>query len=196
MSANGGASAVEDVDYVEQRGPGIPDLPQLDPRELAPPVGGEVLEPQFPGWSQDAIEAFLKGIGHGVHMMIGQGEQDWLMTKQDLERMGPPLTRIANRWEPALRLSPYADPLLVAHGAALWAWRSVLERQRAIRDSRADELNRGPGWEQPGEEDLELEDEELGEDDYETEPAAPAPRAAGGTLFPDAPIHQRRRRHQ
>jgi hypothetical protein len=135
------SDAVEEIDYLEQaRGPGIPELAAGDRDTPAPP---EELEPSlYPGWDLETIETFLSGTGAGIHMLIGQTEQDWLLTEKDLERIAPPLTRIANRWEPALRLSPVADPLLVAHGMALYGWRSALEMKRAKRD--AEEEPEGP----------------------------------------------------
>jgi hypothetical protein len=127
-------AAVEEIDYLEDvRGPGIADLPEHVDRPPETDVGGEQV-PQYPGWDLETVATFLQGTGSGIHMLIGQTERDWLMTKKDLERIAPPLTRIANRWEPALRLSPVADPLLVAHGFALYGWRSALERKRALRD--------------------------------------------------------------
>lgn len=123
----------EEIEYVEESGPGITELPELPagpPQEQLPGGGTQ----EYPGWQQETIEQFLLGTGEGVHFLIGQGERDWQLSKKDLERIAPPLTRICNRWEPALRVSPAADPLLVAHGLALYAWRSVLEAQRAKRD--------------------------------------------------------------
>jgi hypothetical protein len=138
-----------EVDYLEESGPGITELPAAGAVPQPSPLGGEP-PPQYPGWEQETIETFLQGFGSGVHMLIGQSEKDWMMTKKDLERIAPPLTRIANRWEPALRLSPVADPLLVAHGFALYGWRSALERQRALRDQE-ELVEPGPGYEPAGE---------------------------------------------
>jgi hypothetical protein len=130
---------VEELEYVEERGPGVADIPEQAPGgpELA---GQAAVVPVYPGWDREAIDQFLKGTGAGIHYMIGAAEADWKMTEEDLERMGAPLWRIANRWEPALRLSPVADPLLFAHGAFLYAWRSMLERKRALYDAQDAEL--------------------------------------------------------
>lgn len=138
-----------EIDYVEDAGgPGILDLGEAPP----PPRGGELAEttqPQiYPGWDQDAIEQFLRGTGAGIHMLAGRAEKDWLMTEKDLERIAPPLTRICNRYEVTLRLSPIADPLLVAHGFALYGWRSALEAKRAQFDAEEEEdLAPGAGYE-------------------------------------------------
>lgn len=127
---------VAEVDYVEEAGPGILELPEGAPAEQQPVDGPEVLEPAL-RWEQDAVEDFLKGGGAILHLMIGAGEEDWKMTLEDLERIAPPLTRIANRWEPLAQLAPYADPLLVAKGFAIYGWRSALETARAKRDAQA-----------------------------------------------------------
>jgi hypothetical protein len=172
----------EAIDYLERTGgPGITELPdRIDPLDLpgaedAGAAGGEGEPSLFPGWEQGTVEQFLRGGGAGIHMLIGAGEKDWLLTKQDLDRIAPPLTRIANRWEPALRLSPFADPILLSYGVVLYAWRSALERQRALRD-RAE---------------LEPEDE-LEEDEREEEDELDVGEggSSNGTyrpLFPDSP---------
>ena len=133
---------LEELDYVEvQGGPGVLELPEhvAEPQEPAQ-------EPTvLPGWEQEQIEAFLRGTGAGVHMLAGKAESDWLMTAEDLARIAPPLTRICNRYEPTLRLSPIADPLLVAHGMALYGWRSALEAKRAQRDAE-EERREQPGY--------------------------------------------------
>jgi hypothetical protein len=131
-----------EFDYLEGgAGPGVVEIP-ADGVSTAP-AGEELDAPEvLPGWQPEAISTFVSGFGAGVHLLIGQTEQDWLMTRKDLERIVPPLTRIANRWEPALKLSPIADPLLVAHGFALYGWRSALEAKRAARDAELAERER------------------------------------------------------
>jgi len=132
-------SAVLELEYTEGGGPGIVELPADVQFGGEPaPDDQQALPGEYPGWEQETVEQFLMGLGAGVHMMIGAAEKDWLMTQRDLERIAPPMTRIANRWEPALRLSPFADPLLVAHGFALYGWRSALERSRALLDQAAE----------------------------------------------------------
>jgi len=146
---------VAELDYTEGTGPGIPDLSQPPPRASGAPPPREPPAPSeqerqqelaaLPGWEQGTVEQFLKGTGAGVHMLVGVADSDWLLTEKDLERIAPPLTRILNRYEPAVRVSPYADPLLVAHGFGLYGWRSALERQRALRDARR-EAEAGDGY--------------------------------------------------
>lgn len=132
-----------ELDYVEERGPGVLELPAALAQEQLEPEGQPT--ETLPGWEQETVEQFLRGTGAGLHMLAGVAEKDWLMTKADLDRIAPPLTRIANRYEPALRLSPLADPLLVAHGFALYGWRSALERKRALRDTEEEPV--GDGYE-------------------------------------------------
>jgi hypothetical protein len=136
---------VEDHDYVEESGPGIAELGAAERPTLQPPP--ELLEP-IPKWEQATIEQLLKGTGHGIHYLAGVADDDWKMTEEDLERIAPPLTRIANRYNAIQRYAPIADPLLVGHGFVLYAWRSELERQRALRDRRdAPPTGGGDGYE-------------------------------------------------
>lgn len=126
-----------EIDYLENgSGPGITELPSSIERPPAEGERGVVLDAP-PGWEREHIEAMLKGIGAGVHLLLGQNEREWLMTKEDLERMAPPATRIANRWEPSRRASEYADPLLFSYGAVLYAWRNALTMKRRQKDQRA-----------------------------------------------------------
>jgi hypothetical protein len=129
------AAEDEEIDYTEGGGPGIPELPQMpDPREAQ--LEQEPFNPSlYPGWSEEHFHTILTGFGSGMHILLGQTNEDWLMTAEDLERIAPPMTRMANRWEPALKASTYADPFLVAYGLTLYVWRSMLERARAIRDA-------------------------------------------------------------
>ncbi len=120
-----------EFDYIEESGPGIPELPAEVPFESAD-VEPEVLE--VPQWERETVEQILTGLGAGAHLLAGKAEHDWEMTEADLGRIAPPLTRIMNRYEPTARLAAHADPLMVAHGFALYGWRSALERQRALRD--------------------------------------------------------------
>jgi hypothetical protein len=166
------------IDYVEGGAPGIPDLPRMpDLREAQ--LEQEQFQPSmYPGWSEDHFHTILRGFGSGMHLLLGQTDQDWLMTQEDLDRIAPPMTRIANRWEPALKASTYADPFLVAYGLTLYTWRSMLERARALRDAeplpdpQAPRARYERSQEQP---------QDTGESGEE-----PDPFLAPGALFPQA----------
>ena len=128
------------IDYLESDGPGpgITDLPSaIEQPPAGERVGAMAVDVELPGFQLEHVESFLKGTGAGIHLLLGQNEREWLMTKADLERMAPPLERIANRWEPALRLSPYADPLLFTYGSVLYVWRNALAVQRRKKDQAA-----------------------------------------------------------
>jgi hypothetical protein len=156
-----------EFDYVEQAGPGIPDLgplPEGDELEGQP----QPLDPNL-GWEQETVEQFLRGTGAGLHLLIGKGEKAFLMTMEDLGRIGPPLTRILNRYEPTLRASVYADPLLVAHGLGLYGWRSAIQRQNAINATKQDPRDgyqHGP-VSRPSDVSLAAEEEEEAERDWD-----------------------------
>lgn len=163
-----------EFDYVEEAGPGVVDLSRVPPEEQTLAEGALVEPPQL--WEQETIEKFLQGTGVGLHMLAGVSERDWLMTKTDLERIAPPLTRIVNRYEPLARLSPYGDPLLVAHGFALYGWRSALERKRAMRDAQ-EQAAAGDGYER-------VEDYEEPAEDVDVDDEGP------GLAFPESPRAQ------
>lgn len=143
------APAHDEISYLadDDEPAGIVDLGEARARANGGPP--PIAEPEiplevYPGWELEQVQELLKGAGAGIHLLIGAGENDWKMTEADLERIGKPLTRIVNRWEPALKLSPVADPLLVAKGFAIYGWRSALEQKRAQRDQA--EQGAGPGY--------------------------------------------------
>lgn len=148
-----------EIDYVEETGPGIPELPEPTVEQ---PLEGEPPEPPQL-WEQDTIEDLLEGLGSGLHLMLGKGPDDWEMTEVDLARIAPPLTRIANRYEPVARLAPMADPILVARGFALYGWREAIRSRNFARQAAAPA---GPRYEpvidgaEPPEEEPPIEDDE------------------------------------
>lgn len=176
---------VQELDYVEGAGPGIPELtgPGAAPGGAPPAPGPEHPDLERPKWDQETIEQFLRGTGAGIHMLAGVSERDWLMTEKDLERIGPPLTRICNRYEPVLRLAPVADPLLVAHGFGLYGWRSALERQRAMRDMREEAAGDGAGYETGPEVDVEPDSSSNGTGELTSEDVLPADYRSGPRYF-------------
>ncbi len=161
---------IQEVDYVAEAGPGIPELPPGEP--VVEQLATEDQTPAYPGWEEETVEQFLKGTGAGLHLLLGAGETDWYMTRTDLDRIAPPLTRILNRYEPSLRASEYADPLLVAHGFGLYGWRSVLAQRQAVRRREQAEREQD-GYVEPGQEPEEAQEEvtdaievQPGPDDY------------------------------
>ena len=184
----------EPLSYVESRGPGVTELPTVEPGDR-PPIAGEVLEAEHPGWDREQIDLVLKGIGEGLHQLWGNGEDDFQMTKVDLERMGAPLHRMANRYEPLVRLSDYADPVMFTYGATMYAWRNALKRHRAILDERAGRTPRGAGYERgPAEPDVDAGELDDVDEQLDEQPERPSTNGQlrSRTVFPDAPIHQRR----
>jgi hypothetical protein len=178
MSEDAAGETVE-FDYVEGQGPGVAELPPTPPADPDPAVAAGA-PPVV--WDQQTVEQFLRGTGEGIHMLAGVAERDWQMTEKDLERIAPPLTRIANRYEAVLQLAPVADPLLVAHGMTLYAWRSTLERKRAVRDAQ-EELRRRDGY------DVVDHDADIGQEEQPVdveEGLAEAPEDAA-SYFPDSP---------
>jgi hypothetical protein len=88
----------------------------------------------IPDVSDEQVRAFLFTAGDGLHAAFGVGDHDWLMTMRDLDRIGPPLTRIVNRYEATKIVAGFSDEAAVVMGFGLWGWRSVLERVAIIRE--------------------------------------------------------------
>ncbi len=188
MSDGDGVQEGQPLEYVEGDGPGVRELPQLTVEDLAQAqqqAAGQPAAPEYPGWELEHIETFLLGAGSGIHLLIGVGERDWEMTKADLERIAPPMQRIANRWQPALRASAYADPFMVAYGVTLWAWRSALERARALKDLEAAQQEQGGArYERTS---STPEEPEEPDDQTDQQMGVPgAPFQTPGALFPQA----------
>lgn len=116
--------------YTESPGPGF-DAKQAPPEAPAPE---QELPPAFElGWEQDKVESWLTNAGDLAHATMGVADADWAMTKADLERIAPPLTRILNRYEPMRAVAAYSDPASVAVGFGMYGWRSALERAQIQR---------------------------------------------------------------
>lgn len=100
------------------------DVPPIPPADRAV----ELLEE----WEEEAICGLLGIKGRLLHAAIGVAEEDWFYTELDLMAIGPPLTRICNRYEPVRRYAKYGDPVTVVTAIAAYATRSLLERREVL----------------------------------------------------------------
>lgn len=116
--------------YVDDAGPGF-DESTPPPEEPTPEHGA--LGPLADEWQEQQVGDWLRNAGALAHAAIGVADNDWTMTESDLERIGAPLTRILNRYQPARAVAGYSDPLAVAAGFGLYGWRSALERTQALK---------------------------------------------------------------
>lgn len=118
--------------------------PGFDPATAAAPLAPAPAGDWTLGVSEEQVRDVLGMGGDAVHMAVGVGEVDWAMTKTDLDRIAPPLTRILNRYPAVAEVVQHSDELAVAGGVGLWAWRSILER-RAVLDAHAGAHEREAG---------------------------------------------------
>lgn len=148
MASSAADFSVVHIDYVDGGGPGIPKIEDadvvVDERQQQQQLESQQQLINAPGWEEEHIETFLRGAGAGLHLLVGAGETDFYMTRTDLDRIAPPLTRILNRYEPTLRASEYADPILVTHGVVIYTWRSMLQRAQARREAEEAGIHFGP----------------------------------------------------
>lgn len=102
------------------------------------PLDGELLPAGAPEvrWEGDAIRQHLQWFGAGLHELVGRGDRDWLMTKADLDRIGPPLERILNRYDTTRAVAAASDPIALAGGTMIYAVRSVLQSAAAQAEAR------------------------------------------------------------
>jgi hypothetical protein len=89
-------------------------------------------------WEEDPVAGLLGMKGRLLHAAAGAAEADWIYTELDLAAIAPPLTRIANRYEPIRRYATHADPVAVAAGIFAYATRSMLERRVAAAAAAGD----------------------------------------------------------
>ncbi len=140
-AASGAGSSTSDSPYAAGPGPGFdagapPPTPPEPAEEPGADAGAFAL-----GWEEKQVQDWLLNAGDLAHAAFGVSERDWQMSQADLERIGPPLTRILNRFEPSRAVAAYSDPAAVAMGFGMYGWRSALERTQTLRArQRADEL--------------------------------------------------------
>jgi hypothetical protein len=108
--------------------------PEFNSEEATPPPQAvrEEIPQLLPEWEEDTVRALLTLKGRAIHAGIGVAEQDWRYTELDLAAIAPPLTRIANRYEPVARLAKHADPLILLFAFGGYGVRSLEERAAII----------------------------------------------------------------
>lgn len=120
---------VVDIDYIEPEG-----------APAALPAGEVQLDEQLAlepiKWEEQAVREHLKMLGELAHEAWGKSETDWAMAEKDLDRIGVPLTRILNNWEPTQRAAIISDPILLGYGTTMYATRSLLQRRAALLAER------------------------------------------------------------
>ena len=87
-------------------------------------------------WEEAGIRSKLRVVGMGLHELIGRSEKDWLMTRQDLDNIAPPLTRILNRHEPLRAVAAASDPIDLLIGTGFYTGRSIMQAAAAAADAR------------------------------------------------------------
>jgi len=160
------AGEPEPLSYVEDHGAGIPEIGDKPPAGVEPTGPGAELEVRAAdpeAWLEESVREHLTLMGSGLHMLFGgETETAFEMSKKDLQRIAPPLTRILNRHESLAAWGVISDPLLLAEGSVLYAGRSVLQ-VRAAKQKR---------------EEAELEEM------YGPQHVEPPPAAANGNVTP------------
>lgn len=90
--------------------------------------------------TEETVRSLLVAQGSLVHglVAIDKDSDEWVWLRAELEAIVPPLTRIANRYDPVRQLAAVGDPLAV--GVALFghARRSLEERAADIARARAE----------------------------------------------------------
>lgn len=143
--ASGGASSTSSSPYIAGSGPGFD--PNRPPENAQQPAGdaGELGDIALEQWEEEQIREWLRAAGELAHGAFGVGAHDWSMTKRDLERISPPLTRILNRYEPSRAVAAFSDPAAAAYGFGMYGWRSTVERMAILREAREAEAHGGAG---------------------------------------------------
>lgn len=135
LASFGVLSMPEPADYLEELGE-PPSEPPSEPAIEAPAV--ETQETPEVVWEEETVRGALMAVGAAAHKAWGIAERDWALTQKDLNRIAPPLTRVANRIRPVAALAPAADPLLIAAGFAVYGLRSAVERSEELRRRERD----------------------------------------------------------
>ena len=128
--ASATASRSESPGFIGDAGPEFdPERAAAEPSPApAPAEPAPLIE-----WEEDTVKALLTLKGRALHAGIGVADEDWRYTELDLAAIAPPLTRIANRYEPVQRLAKHADPLILLFALGGYGVRSLEERAAVLR---------------------------------------------------------------
>lgn len=125
-SSSAGSSATE---FIHDPGP------EFDPRSA--PAAPEVDEPELPvdEWDEKRIREVLTFQGECTHHLLKAGAEDtatWKQTKQDLDSIAPPLTRILNRYDMTRAAAAAGDEILLAAALGRYGIRNYTARRRIL----------------------------------------------------------------
>jgi hypothetical protein len=92
-------------------------------------------------WTPERAGALVKGAGFMLHAADPVAREPeaaelWRATEADVEAIGPPLSRILNRYAPARALAGVSDEAELAFGMLAYAKRNLATRGRAISAKR------------------------------------------------------------
>lgn len=103
-----------------------------EPPPVPPGAAAQEAPAELVQWEEEVIGGLLGMQGRLLHAGAGVAESDWLYTELDLAAIAPPLTRIANRYEPVRQYAKFGDPITLATALISYATRSLLERRSAL----------------------------------------------------------------
>jgi hypothetical protein len=119
------ASSAARSAFVEDPGPEH-EPGNARPGAEVPPIGSE---PPAIAWEEDSVRSILTAKGVAIHAVAGVADEDWIHTKDDLDSIAPPLTRILNRYPVTQAAAGTGDELAVVIGLSGYAMRSWTERK-------------------------------------------------------------------
>jgi hypothetical protein len=124
----------------------------LEPDHFTPPAqpvpaetGVEELyerpAPELVEWTPERAGNIVRGFGYLAHIADPVSSEPeaadlWKATQDDIEAIGPPLSRILNRYEPARRLAGVSDEAELAFGMIAYARSNLATRGRALTAKR------------------------------------------------------------
>ena len=131
-----GSAAGSDAGFFADPGPAFdaddaPAAPALEEPELA------LLE----GWREETVRELLTTQGHVTHLALrvreANDQETWKHTREDLDRIAPPLTRMLNRYDVTRAAAAAGDEISLAAAVGAYATRNVIARQRLLAQARA-----------------------------------------------------------